>query len=87
MDICTVLSPLTKVQSPLMKTALKVIQNMAPDALKPCPYSGRIRLLNMGLDMKVLGWMPRGIYKSTFRTFTEDDKNLMRLGLIIQVDK
>ena len=87
MELCSFLQGITKTQSPIVKSLLKIIKSMFADVIRPCPYHGLISLMNVSVDAKVLNWLPRGTVRFTFKMSNEDDPNIAKLSAIILFEK
>jgi len=85
--MCAIFQDVSKNRTPLTKSILKMLSNIAADALKPCPYVGRSSLLNVDADSKLLSWVPKGIIRFVLKSSTDIDKSLLRLTLLISFEK
>jgi hypothetical protein len=81
------LQDMSKNQSPLIKSFLKIFKTIASDALKPCPYSGLVSIVNIAADSKMLSWVPKGTIKAVIRSYNKEDENILRLTAVILFEK
>ncbi|KAG5673448.1 hypothetical protein PVAND_003494 [Polypedilum vanderplanki] len=68
-DFCRVM--LGEDTNPLMKNAIIVFRDSAPNLFKKCPYEGEIVVTNASIDDKkaFLNLFPTGVYKHEFLIF------------------
>lgn len=86
-EMCTLLQDISKNQSPLIKSFLKIFKTIAADAVKPCPYSGIVSVLNVAADSKMLSWVPKGTIRAVVKAYNKDDENIMRITTVILFEK
>jgi len=67
--------------NPLLQLLKRTNENLEP-IMRPCPYFGELKLLNITADIKELHYIyPEGTYKSIIKFYDNLDDNIYTLTI------
>jgi len=71
------------VTNPFLKVLKKMCGPALEPILKPCPYFGEMKLMNISVDLKDFYYIfPEGTYKNIIRIHDDLDDNILTLTVI-----
>lgn len=80
-EACGAIKSGTK-QNPFVMAAVFIILNALPNLGKPCPFSGRVELLNFNPSSDMFKFISKGIFKANLQFYNDFDSSILLISLI-----
>jgi CRISPR/Cas system-associated protein endoribonuclease Cas2 len=72
--------------NPIISNLIEFYKTMMPEFVRPCPFEGSVRALDLTLNSNALMLVPSGVIRFTELLYNEEDEMILALALVFNND-